>query len=99
MSLAGRGVVVTRPRELAEAFVQLLERRGEVDAVTVLSAQALDNFIDITGGALAAGTPHFVPHERVAGHAQSRGVREIVLAAPGDDAMLERLVAYFDGRD
>ena len=28
MSLAGRGVVVTRPRELAEAFVQLLERRG-----------------------------------------------------------------------
>jgi hypothetical protein len=26
-------------------------------------------------------------------------VREIVLAAPGDDAMLERLVAYFHGRD
>ena len=48
---------------------------------------------------LAAGTPHFVPHERVAEHAQSRGVRKIVIAAPGDDAMIERLVAYFDGRD
>ncbi|HEY3073770.1 MAG TPA: uroporphyrinogen-III synthase [Burkholderiales bacterium] len=74
-------------------------RRGEVDAVTVLSAQALDNFIDMTGGALAAATPHFVPHPRVAGHAESRGVREIVIAAPGDDAMIERLVAYFDERD
>src|SRR5438874_1776354 len=105
MSLAGRGVVVTRPRELAPAFAELLERtemqhvagkrvlivrgeggrellgeslaargalveyaqcyrrvrpaidaapllaawrRGELDAVTVLSAQALDNFIDLT---------------------------------------------------
>ena len=28
MSLAGRGVVLTRPRELAEAFARLLERRG-----------------------------------------------------------------------
>src|SRR2546423_7762698 len=28
MSLAGRGVVVTRPRELAGAFAELLERRG-----------------------------------------------------------------------
>ena len=28
MSLAGRGVVVTRPRELAPAFAELLERRG-----------------------------------------------------------------------
>jgi len=105
-SLAARGVRVQyaecyrRVRPAIDAAPLLAAwRRGEVDAVTVLSAQALDNFIDITGGALAAGTPHFVPHERVAGHAQSRGVREIVLAAPGDDAMLERLVAYFDGRD
>ncbi|HSU78326.1 MAG TPA: uroporphyrinogen-III synthase, partial [Burkholderiales bacterium] len=28
MSLAGRGVVITRPRELAEPFARLLERRG-----------------------------------------------------------------------
>jgi uroporphyrinogen-III synthase len=73
-------------------------RRGEVDAVTVLSAQTLDNLIDLTGGALAA-TPHFVPHERIASHARARGVRESVIAAPGDDAMIERLVAYFDERD
>jgi uroporphyrinogen-III synthase len=74
-------------------------RRGEVNAVIVLSAQALDNFMDMTGGELAAGTPFFVSHQRIARRAQSRGVREVVVAAPGDDAMLERLVAYFHGRD
>jgi uroporphyrinogen-III synthase len=105
-SLAARGARVAyaecyrRVRPAIDAAPLLAAwRRGEVDAVTVLSAQALDNFIDTTGGVLAAGTPHFVPHQRVAAHAQGRGVREIVIAAPGDDAMLERLVAYFDGRD
>jgi uroporphyrinogen-III synthase len=73
-------------------------RRGEVAAVIALSAQALTNFVDITHGALAA-TPLFVPHERIARRAQGLGVREIVVAAPGDDAMIERLVAYFDGTD
>ena len=74
-------------------------RRGEVNAVIVLSAQALDNFMDMTGSALAAGTPFFVSHPRIARRAQSRGVREVVVAEPGDDAMIERLVAYFDERD
>jgi uroporphyrinogen-III synthase len=71
-------------------------RRGEVAAVIALSAQALANFVDMTHGALAA-TPLFVPHERIARRAQALGVREIVVTAPGDDAMVERLVAYFDG--
>jgi uroporphyrinogen-III synthase len=73
-------------------------RRGEVAAVIALSAQALANFVDLTQGALAA-TPLFVPHERIARRARALGAREVVLAAPGDDAMIERLVAYFDGRD
>jgi uroporphyrinogen-III synthase len=72
-------------------------RRGEVDGVVALSAQALGNFIDMTQGALSAATPFFVSHERIARHAKSLGVREVVVAAPSDDAMIERLVAYFDG--
>src|SRR5579859_653651 len=60
-------------------------RRGEVAAVIALSAQALANFVDMTHGALAA-TPLFVPHERIARRAQALGLREIVVAAPGDDA-------------
>jgi uroporphyrinogen-III synthase len=105
-SLAARGARVeyaecySRVRPAIDAAPLLAAwRRGDVAAVTVQSAQALDNFIDLTGGALAGATPHFVPHQRVAGHARHRGVREIVVAAPGDDAMLERLVAYFDERD
>ncbi len=105
-SLAARGARVayaecyrrvrpaTDPAPLLAAW-----RRGEVAAVIVLSAQALSNFADMTQGALAAATPFFVPHERIARRAQALGVREIVVAAPGDDAMIERLVAYFDGRD
>ena len=105
-ALAARGARVEyaecyrRVRPASDATLLVAAwRRGEVDAVTVLSVQALDNFIDMTGRQLAAATPHFVPHQRIAGHALSRGVREVVVAAPGDDAMIERLVAYFDERD
>ena len=104
-SLAARGARVAyaacyrRVRPALDAG-PLLEawRRGKVDAVTVSSAQALDNFIAMTGAELAAGTPLFVPHERVALHARSRGAREVMVAGAGDDEMIERLVAYFDER-
>ena len=104
-SLAARGARVeyaecyrrVRP-ELDPAPLLAAWRRGEVAAVIALSAQALANFVDLTQGQLAA-TPLFVPHERIARRARALGVREIVVAAPGDDAMIERLVAYFDGRD
>ena len=111
MSLAGRGVVVTRPLvEYAECYrrarpqldpTPLLKawRGGEVHALTVSSAEALDNFIAMTGPQLAAALPLFVPHERVAAHARSRGLRDLLVAGPGDDEMIERLVAYFDERD
>lgn len=74
-------------------------RRGEIDAVVAFSALALGNFVEMTQGMLAAATPFFVSHERIARHARSLGVREAIAAEPGDDAMIERLVAYFDGRD
>jgi uroporphyrinogen-III synthase len=104
-SLAARGARVEyaqcyrRVRPEADP-APLLEaaRRGEVAAVIALSAQALANFVELTRGALAA-TPLFVPHERIARRARALGVRETVVAAPGDDAMIERLVAYFDGRN
>ena len=73
-------------------------RRGEVHAVTVLSPQTLDNFMSLTGGALVA-LPFFVPHERIARHARERGLGEVIVAERGDDGLIERLVAYFHGRD
>ena len=105
-SLAARGALVEhavcyrRARPAADAAPLVAAwRRGEVHALTVFSAQALDNFSAMGGAELIAVLPVFVPHERIAKHARERGAREVVLAAGGDDEMLERLVAYFDARD
>ena len=105
-ALAARGAKVEyaecyrRVRPQADAAPLLAAwKRGEVHAVVALSAQALGNFIDMTQGALSAAMPFFVSHERIARHAKGLGVREVVVAAPSDDAMIERLVAYFDGRN
>jgi uroporphyrinogen-III synthase len=105
-SLTARGAKVEyaecyrRVRPQADAAPLIAAwKRGEVHAVVALSAQALGNFIDMTQSALSAATPFFVSHERIARHAKSLGVREVVVAATSDDAMIERLVAYFDGRN
>ena len=107
-TLAARGALVeyaecyrrTRPpSDAAELIADW--RRGQVHAVTVSSAEGLDNFLAMTGGeghALLAKTPLFVPHPRIAGHARMQGVPEVMVSGPGDDELVERLVAYFDGR-
>jgi uroporphyrinogen-III synthase len=73
-------------------------QRGEVHAVSVSSGEGLENLAAMlgkTGEGCLQRTPLFVPHARVAAQAARLGVREAVLAGPGDDEMIERLVAYF----
>lgn len=107
-ALGARGAAVEyaecyrRSRPATDA-APLVERwkRGEVDAVTVSSAEGFDNLLAMTGaeGAeLLAATPLFVPHPRIASHVRVRVSTEVVVAGPGDDELVERLVAYFDGR-
>jgi len=89
-----------RPKTDPAPLLQAWQRR-EIDAVTVSSAEGLDNFLAITGAdgqALLAATPLFVPHPRVASHATFRLSAEVIVAGAGDDELVERLVAYFDGR-
>jgi uroporphyrinogen-III synthase len=80
-------------------FLLQASARGEVDAVTVSSSEGLDNILAMLG---PAGAPlrervcWFVPHPRVAEHARGCGVAHVIVAGPGDDEMIERLVAYFD---
>jgi uroporphyrinogen-III synthase len=72
-----------------------------VDAVTVSSAEGLANLAGLLGAAgraRLAATPLFVPHARVAAAAERLGVREAIVAGPGDEQVLERLVAYFAAR-
>lgn len=69
-----------------------------VDAVTVNSGEALQNLAALLGAEgreRLRDTPLFVPHRRVAQQAESAGLRKVLIAGPGDDEMIERLVAYF----
>ena len=71
---------------------------GAVHAVTVSSAEGLENLLEMLG---AAGrehlrkTPLFVPHPRVAAEAKRLGLGEANVGGASDEEMLERLVAYF----
>jgi uroporphyrinogen-III synthase len=104
-TLAARGARVEhaecyrRVRPPADASA-LLERwnAGEVDAITVFSAQGLDHLIALAGSERVAGAPLFVAHERIATHATRLGMPQVLVAGPSDDQMIERLVAYFDER-
>jgi uroporphyrinogen-III synthase len=105
-ALAARGALVEhavcyrRARPAADAAPLVAAwQRGEVHALTVFSAEALDNFSAMGGAELVAALPLFVPHPRIADHARERGAREVVIAPGSDDDVLERLVAYFDARD
>lgn len=104
-SLAARGCGVEvaecyrRTRPAADPGVLLADwAAGKVHAVTVFSRESLDNLAALVGEARLRTTPLFVSHPRIAEHAARRGIPAIV-AGPGDDAMVERLVAYFHERD
>lgn len=72
--------------------------RGALHAVTVSSGEGLENLCALLGEpgrARLAATPLFVPHARVAGQARELGMREVLVAGPGDEEVVARLVAYF----
>ena len=69
-----------------------------VDAVTVSSAEGLENFLQMLGAEAAArlaSIPLVVPHARVAERAAQRGLARVLLAGPRDAQMVAALVAYF----
>jgi uroporphyrinogen-III synthase len=103
-SLAARGASVefaacyrrVRPEGGA---LRALDARG-MDAVTLSSAEGLENFLHMLGEGAAlrlAQTPLFVPHRRVAEEAARRGLARVIVAGPRDAQMVAALVAYFDG--
>jgi uroporphyrinogen-III synthase len=70
-------------------------KEDEIDAITVSSSQGLANLFEMLDGAFLRARPLFVPHPRVAAGARARAVREVVVAGPSDEQVLEALVAYF----
>ena len=71
-----------------------------VDAVTISSAEGLENVIAMLGeGAVGklGSVALFVPHARVARKAERRGLDRAIVAGPRDAQMAAALVAYFGG--
>jgi uroporphyrinogen-III synthase len=106
-ALAARGARVervacyrrSRPAADPEALQQAWAR-GAVHAVAVSSGEGLENLRAMLGEAGARWlrqTPLFVPHARVAAQAARLGIREAIVAGPGDRELVAGLVAYFGG--
>jgi uroporphyrinogen III methyltransferase/synthase len=104
-TLAARGAQVeyfecyrrVRPRADPAPLLAAWDR-GEVDAVTVTSAQGLDNLLALLGAERLVQKPVFVTHPRIAERAREAGIREVVVAGPGDEEIVAALMAYFAPR-
>lgn len=104
-TLAERGALVeyaecyrrTRPNGDAQMLIRAWGR-GEIHAVTVTSREALSNLFDMVGTLgrhWLRKTPLFVTHPRIAEAAHELGIGETIIAAPGDEALVEALIGHF----
>lgn len=104
-TLRARGALVEyaecyrRQRPTADAAQLLAEfARHGVDAVTATSGEGVRNLFTLLGRVgerLLREVPWFVPHVRIAEAARELGVRNAVVAAPGDDGLLITLEEWF----
>lgn len=89
-----------RPRTDVSALVERWTQGG-ISAVSVTSAEGLENLFAMLGDCGSAGpallraTPVFVPHPRVGEAARSRGVERVIVTAAGDDALVQALDDFF----
>jgi len=102
-ALEARGACVTyvecyrrvRPAGDAAALVAAWTR-GEIQAVSVLSAETLESFVEMIGAAgatLLASTTLVVPHAAVASHPLARRFARVLVAPPGADGIPRALAS------
>ena len=87
----------SRPQTDAASLLACWQAGG-IDAVTVTSAETLHNLAALlgeTGAPLLAGTPLFVPHEKIAEAARQFGIAQVVATAGGDTGLVEGLINWF----
>lgn len=104
-TLRGRGARVEyaecyrrRPPAADPAAILAAWRRGEIDAVSVTSAEGARNLAGLlgeAGQALLCATPMFVPHARIAEAARALGVQQVQVTATGDEGLLMSLNEWF----
>lgn len=72
--------------------------RGEIHAVTITSAETLNNLCTLlgkTGQTYLRTTPVFAPHEKIAEAARQHGMRQTITTASGDAGLLAGLISWF----
>ena len=88
-----------RVRPQADAAPLLARwQAGGIDAVTVTSAETLDNLAALLGEAgrpLLLHTPLFAPHEKIADAARRFGIAHVVATPGGDAGLVEGLLNWF----
>ncbi|HEY9099207.1 MAG TPA: uroporphyrinogen-III synthase [Thiobacillus sp.] len=104
-TLAARGAEVhflecyRRNQPQADATALLSHwQSGEIDAVTVTSAETLHNLAALLGEAgvpLLTHTPLFAPHEKIAEAARQFGILNVVTTAGGDAGLADGLINWF----
>jgi uroporphyrinogen-III synthase len=104
-TLAARGAQVQfmecyrRVRPQADAAPLLARwREGRIDAVTVTSAETLENLAALLGEpgiSLLSNTPLFAPHEKIAQAARRFGIAHVIATPGGDAGLVEGLVNWF----
>lgn len=70
---------------------------GRLDAITVSSSEGLRYLVamlDPEGRRFLAGTPVFVPHQRIADNARALGLDRVLLTDPADAGIIVGLCAY-----
>jgi uroporphyrinogen-III synthase len=85
------------PRQSADPLLEAWSR-NEVHAVTSSSSAGLANLVALLGERGAGRlreTALFVSHPRIAEAARRLGVADVTACGPGDDEMIDALVAYF----
>ena len=86
----------TDPKPLLDAW-----GRDEVQVVGVLSAETLENFIDMIGPegrAKLAATALVVPHEAIAAHPDAKRFGRVLLSPPGAAGLSQALAQYRNKR-
>ena len=85
--------------EVADAATLLARwRAGGIDAVTVTSAETLDNLAALLGEAgrpWLLRTPLFAPHAKIADAARRFGIEHVAATPGGDAGLVEGLVNWF----
>ncbi len=80
--------------------VPILQRfaRSGIQAIAINSGEGLENLFTLLGEpgyAYLCASVMFVMHPRIAEHAREKGVRQIVVIPPGDQALVDGLIAHF----